>query len=74
MHDISDLDSRGVPGGFVASSEFVQASDVQSTSLGFEPGVVFIPHPIQDRTDAEMVELADAAFPKILELVVRSTD
>lgn len=73
MHDISDLDARGVPGGFVASSEFVQATDAQSTALGFEPGVVFVPHPIQDRTDAELAELADAAFPAILRMVVRST-
>ncbi len=71
MHDIADLDARGVPGGFVASSEFVQATDSQSKSLGFEPGVVFIQHPIQDRTDDELVELAERAFPEILRLVVR---
>lgn len=71
MHDIADLDARGVPGGFVASSEFVQATEIQSKSLGFGPGVVFIQHPIQDRTDDEMVELAERAFPEILRLVVR---
>ena len=53
---------------FVASAEFVQAADAQSTSLGF-PTVarVFTPHPIQDRTDDEMRALADAAVEEILE-------
>ena len=35
MHDIVDLERRGIPGVFVASSEFVSAADAQSTSLGF---------------------------------------
>jgi hypothetical protein len=74
LHDIADLDARGVPGGFVASSQFVEASQTQASSLGFEPGVVFVPHPIQDRTDEEIVELADKAFPEILELVLRSAN
>ena len=67
MHDISDLEIRGVPGVFVASAEFVQAADAQSTSLGF-PTVarVFTPHPIQDRTDDEMRAYADAAFEEIV--------
>ncbi len=67
MHDISDLESRGVPGVFVASAEFVQAADAQSRSIGF-PSVarVFTPHPIQDRTDDEMRAYADAAIEEIL--------
>jgi len=67
VHDISDLEIRGVPGVFVASAEFVQAADAQSTSLGF-PTVarVFTPHPIQDRTDDEMRAYADAAFEEIV--------
>ena len=67
MHDIVDLESRGLPGVFVASAEFVTAADAQSASLGF-PSVarVFTPHPVQDRTDAEMRAYADAAFDEIL--------
>lgn len=67
MHDISDLELRGVPGMFVASEEFVEAAEAQSTSLGF-PSVsrVFTPHPIQDRTDEEMAAYADAAFDRIV--------
>ena len=54
-------------GVFVASAEFVQAAEAQSRALGF-PSVarVFVPHPIQDRTDDEMRAYADAAFEQIL--------
>lgn len=67
MHDISDLELRGVPGVFVASAEFVTAADVQSRSLGYSAMArVFTPHPIQDRTDDEMRTYADAAFDEII--------
>ena len=67
MHDIVDLERRGVPSVFVASQEFVQAADTQSNALGF-PTVarVFVPHPIQDRTDEEMRAYADSAFEEIV--------
>jgi hypothetical protein len=73
VHDIVDLESRGVPGVFVASSEFVQAAESQSTSLGF-PTVarVFTPHPIQDRTDDEMREYADKVLDEIVAAVTGS--
>jgi hypothetical protein len=70
VHDISDLEIRGIPGVFVASAEFVDAAVAQSTSLGFASVArVFTPHPIQDRTDDEMIAYADAAFDEILAAV-----
>ena len=66
MHDIADLESRGVPCVFVASTEFIEAAAAQSKALGFEPAAVFVPHPIQDRTDDERRALADAASEEIL--------
>ncbi len=67
MHDISDLEIRGIPGVFVASSEFVTAAESQSKSLGYSAMArVFTPHPIQDRTDDEMIAYADAAFDEIV--------
>jgi hypothetical protein len=71
VHDIVDLERRGVPAVFVASAEFVQAAEAQSASLGF-PTVarVFTPHPIQDRTDDEMRAYADAAFEEIVGHIV----
>ena len=67
MHDIADLELRGVPSLFIASSEFINAASSQSEALGF-PDVarVFVGHPIQDRTDDEMRELAELSFPEIL--------
>jgi hypothetical protein len=66
VHDIVDLEARGLPGAFVASTEFVVAADTQAKALGFEAVArVFVPHPIQDRTDEEMRALADAAFDEI---------
>ena len=70
MHDISDLELRGVPGVFVASQEFVTAANSQSASLGFSAMArVFTPHPIQDRTDDEMRAYADEAFDAIVAAV-----
>ena len=58
---------RGVPGVVVASSEFVEAAESQASALGVDARRVFVPHPIQDRTDDEMRALADAALREILE-------
>jgi hypothetical protein len=67
VHDINDLELRGIPAVFVASDQFADAADAQSTALGF-PAVarVFTPHPIQDRTDDEMLTYADVAFDQIV--------
>ena len=53
-----DLESRGLPSGFIASREFVDAAAAQGKSLGITPASVFVAHPIQDRTNEEMVQLA----------------
>lgn len=74
MHDIRDLDSRGIPGGFVASKEFIEAAEAQGDSLGFHPRSVFVTHPIQDRTDEEMQKIAEDAFDDILKMIVSKVD
>jgi len=71
VHDIADLESRGVPGVFVASTEFIEAARAQTIALGLEPASVFVAHPIQDRTDDEMRALADAAVDEILSRVTQ---
>lgn len=63
------LESRGIPAGFIASSEFVDAAKAQSQSLGVEPAGVFVQHPIQDRTNEEMVQLAAQAIDRIISLI-----
>jgi hypothetical protein len=64
-----NLEGRGVPAGFVASTEFVEAANAQAKSLGINPASVFVPHPIQDRNDEEMVQLARAAIDEIVALI-----
>ncbi len=71
MHDIADLESRGLPGVGVASTEFVQAAAAQSKALGMDPAMVFVAHPIQDRSDAELRALADTALADILRRLTR---
>ncbi len=50
----------------VASAEFVDAADHQATALGFPAARVFVPHPIQDRTDDEMRAYAEAAIDDLI--------
>ena len=73
MHDIVDLETRGIPGVVVASSEFVEAAESQARALGLPARRVFVPHPIQDRTDDEMRALADDALSQILEALASSS-
>jgi hypothetical protein len=70
VHDIAALESAGLPGVFVASTEFAGAADAQSRALGFDPARVLVAHPIQDRTDDELRTLATAALePLLAELI-----
>ena len=43
---------------------------MQAITLGFDPAMVFVAHPIQDRSDDELRALADAALPAILQRLV----
>ena len=73
MHDIADLESRGLPGVFVASDVFIEAAAAQSAALGVTPASVFVAHPIQDRTDDEMRDLADEAVDALLARLTKPT-
>lgn len=55
-----------MPTLIVATTAFTQAADVQSKALGYEANMVWLPHPIQDRTDAELQALADKHCDEIL--------
>ena len=65
MHDINRLDQLGIPGLMVATKEFKQAAAAQALSLGFEPNVIWVEHPIQNRTESELRLIADKAFTEI---------
>ncbi len=62
-----DLDERGIPGVMIATTAFREAAAAQSASLGYEPAIVWVPHPIQNRTDNEIRGIADEAMEEILE-------
>ena len=66
MHDTSDLEIRGIPSVYVATTEFIDGADAQAKSLGFTHSPVYVEHPIQDRTDEEMIAIADRAADEIV--------
>ena len=55
----------------VATTEFIDAAAAQSRALGTDPAYVFVPHPVQDRSDDEMRQMADDNLEAILALLVR---
>ena len=64
-----NFDSRGIPGVSVVTTGFVDAVEVQSKALGFDPAVVYVPHPIQNRTPEELARIADDAIEPALKLL-----
>jgi hypothetical protein len=73
VHDITNLEARGIPSVFVASSVFQDAAEAQARALGFPSAErVFVPHPIQDRTDDEMRRLAESAVDDVLRAITRA--
>lgn len=66
MHDLKDLEARGAVAVGIATTKFVEAAAAQNRALGYDPAVVFVAHPIQDRTNAELRALADAALASIV--------
>jgi len=67
VHDMLDLDERGIPGVMIATTAFRDAAAAQAKSLGYEPAIVWVPHPIQNRTDEEIRAIADEAMGEIVE-------
>ena len=70
VHDISDIERRGIPGVFVSTVHFASAVEAQSESLGFDAASVLTRHPIQDQTDEEMTAIADTAFADLVQALV----
>ena len=64
-----NLDGRGIPGVSVVTTEFADAVEVQAKALGFEPAIVYVPHPIQNRTPRELAQIADDAIAPVLRLL-----
>jgi len=64
-----NLDGRGIPGVSIVTTEFTDAMETQSKALGFDPAVVYVPHPIQNRTREELARIADEAIGPVLKLL-----
>ncbi len=64
-----NLDSRGIPGISVVTTGFTDAVTAQSKALGFDPAVLYVPHPIQNRTADELKRIADSAIEAALKML-----
>ena len=59
-----------MPAVGVATTEFIDAAAAQGAALGFDPAMIFVQHPIQDRTDAELDAMAQEWRDRIVAKIV----
>ncbi len=74
MHDTSDLEIRGIPAAFIATEQFVSGAERQAKALGADAVAIYTEHPIQDRSDEEMVAIADGIFEEVLRGLVKDQE
>lgn len=56
----------------LASTEFVDAAEAQAKALGMlDAKRIFVAHPIQDATDDEMRDKADAVVEQVIAALTR---
>jgi len=68
LHDLVHLERRGIPAVGIATAPFADEAIEQARRLGMRGArVVYVPHPVQLLSDAELAARADAAFPAVLE-------
>ncbi len=67
MCDLVHLERRGIPAVGVATAPFADEA-VQQARLLAMPScrMLYIPHPVQLLTEAELTDRADAIFPAIV--------
>jgi hypothetical protein len=67
LHDTVKIESLGIPAVPVATHEFMTAARAQAAALGRpEFDAVYVPHPIQDQTKAEIEAKADAIIEEVI--------
>jgi hypothetical protein len=66
------FDAQGLPGVSIVTTEFRDAVAVQSRALGFESAVVYVPHPVQNRTPEELAAMADEVLPRVLAVIQKN--
>jgi hypothetical protein len=72
LRDVLEFEKEGRPAVLIASDAFTGAAGKQAAALGQEGARrAFVPHPIQDRTDDELRELARGVAPAVLAALSR---
>jgi alkanesulfonate monooxygenase SsuD/methylene tetrahydromethanopterin reductase-like flavin-dependent oxidoreductase (luciferase family) len=72
VHDSTKLESLGIPAVAIATDVFMTAARAQAAALGrsdFDP--VYVAHPIQDQTKAEIEARADAVIKEVVARLIR---
>ena len=54
----------------MVTTAFEDAAEAQSAVLGFEPAIVWVAHPIQNRTKHELREVAEKSIRDILSKIM----
>lgn len=72
LRDVLEFEREGRPAVLVASSVFAGAAEKQARMLG-QPQArrALVPHPVQDRTDEELRELARSVVDELLDALAR---
>ncbi|MBT3767785.1 MAG: hypothetical protein HOJ67_19215 [Rhodospirillaceae bacterium] len=56
------------------TTEFKDAAAIQSKALGFEPGILWMPHPVQNRTPEELKQIAADSVAGILKMITSGAE
>jgi hypothetical protein len=73
LHDTVKLENMGIPAVAVATTEFMAPARIQAGALGragFE--AIYVEHPIQDQTPAQIAARADAVAPEIVKRLTQA--
>jgi alkanesulfonate monooxygenase SsuD/methylene tetrahydromethanopterin reductase-like flavin-dependent oxidoreductase (luciferase family) len=67
LHDTIQLEGFGIPSVPIATHEFINAARAQAAALGRPDfDAVYVRHPIQDQTKAEVEAKADEVVDEIV--------
>ena len=58
----------------MVTTEFKDAAAIQSKALGFEPGILWMPHPVQNRTPEELKQIAADSVAGILKMITSGAE
>jgi hypothetical protein len=74
LHDTIKFENLGIPSVPLATTEFMRAARAQASALGrADFDAVYVPHPIQDQTPAEIAARADVVAGEIVARLTGST-